>query len=215
MKQNAFEIIKKEKFIAIFRHIPQKDALLAAKALYRGGVRIFEITFDPKREDTIAEICGILSELREAFGEDVLLGAGTVLQSEWVDAAQEAGASFIVSPCTDAEVIAQTKKRGLLSVPGACTPSEIANAYKLGADIVKIFPILPNDEDYLKVVTSPLSHIPFLVTGGINPDTAAKFLATGAVAVAAGATLVTKELCEARAFDKMTELAEAHLCGLR
>ena len=98
----------------------------------------------------------------------------------------------------------------MLSIPGAYTPTEIVQAWKLGADVIKIFPILPDGEGYLKNVISPLSHIPFMVTGGINPDTIEKFLATGPVAVAAGASIVTRELVEKGDFDTIRENARRH-----
>jgi 2-dehydro-3-deoxyphosphogluconate aldolase/(4S)-4-hydroxy-2-oxoglutarate aldolase len=143
------------------------------------------------------------------------VGAGTVLSVPFAEAAYEAGAEFIVAPNTDPAVIAYTKSKGLLSVPGAYTPSEIVNAYALGADIVKIFPILPDGEGYLKNVISPLSHIPFMVTGGINPDTIEKFLAMGPVAVAAGATIATRELAEAEDYDTIRANAEKHTRRIR
>ena len=110
----------------------------------------------------------------------------------------------------DEQVIAFTKEKGLLSIPGAYTPTEIMRAYQLGADVVKIFPILPDGEAYLKNVVSPLSHIPFMVTGGINPNTVEKFLAIGATALAAGVTIVTPELADSGDFDTIRENARRH-----
>lgn len=206
----SMELLKKHRFVGIFRHIRPEYALQAAKAMYEGGVRIFEITFDPSRAATIEETGSIIRQLRENFGTDVSVGAGTVLSVEFARAAWEAGAEFIVAPNTDVRVINFTKEKGMLSIPGAYTPTEIVSAYQLGADIVKIFPILPDGEAYLKNVISPLSHIPFMVTGGINPDTIEKFLATGATAVAAGATIVTRELVEKGDFDAIRLNALRH-----
>lgn len=204
------DLLKKYRFVGIFRHIPPECALRAAQAMYEGGVRIFEITFDPSREKTMEETGGIIRQLRQSFGPEVSVGAGTVVSVDFARAAWEAGAEFIVSPCTNPAVIAYTKEKGMLSIPGAYTPTEIMNAYELGADVVKIFPILPDGEAYLKNVISPLSHIPFMVTGGINPDTIEKFLATGATAVAAGASIVSKELVERGAYDTIRENARKH-----
>ena len=206
----SMELLKKHRFVGIFRHIAPEYALQAAEAMYKGGIRIFEITFDPSRDATKEETGGIIRQLRQHFGKDVSVGAGTVLSVDFAQAAYEAGAEFIVAPNTNPAVIAYTKKMGMLSIPGAYTPTEIMNAYELGADIVKIFPILPDAEAYLKNVTSPLSHIPFMITGGINPNTIEKFLATGPVAVAAGATIVTKELVEKGDFETIYQNALAH-----
>jgi len=204
-------MIKKHRFVGILRHIAPEYAAQAAQAMYDGGIRIFEVTFDPSKETTVDDTKRIIKTIGEMFGEKVCVGAGTVLTVEFAKAAYEAGAKFIVSPCTDPEVVAYTKKMGLLSIPGAFSPTEIQQAYKMGADVVKIFPIGPNDEAYLKNVISPLSHIPFMVTGGINPDTIDKFLAMGPVAVAAGATIVTKELVENGKWDVITENARRHM----
>lgn len=211
----SMELIRKHRFIGILRHIPVDKALPVAKAMYDGGIRIFEITFDPSRETTCRETCSIIHQLREHFGSEVSVGAGTVLSTEFAEAAYNAGAEFIVAPNTDPAVIAYTKSKRLLSIPGAYTPTEIMNAYALGADVVKIFPILPDGEAYLKNVISPLSHIPFMVTGGINPDTIEKFLATGPVAVAAGATIATRELALAEDYDTIRLNAQRHTQHIR
>ena len=206
----SLELLKKYRFVGIFRHIRPEYALRAAQAMYEGGIRIFEITFDPSRPNTEEETGSIITMLREHFGPEVSVGAGTVLTVDFARAAYEAGAEFIVAPNTDPDVIAYTKQKGMVSIPGAYTPTEIMQAWKLGADVVKIFPILPDGEGYLKNVISPLSHIPFMITGGINPNTIEKFLATGATAVAAGATIVTRELVEAGDYDTIRENARRH-----
>lgn len=211
----SMELIRKYRFIGILRHIPAAKALAVAQAMYDGGIRLFEVTFDPSDDTTCEKTCSIIRHLRQHFGPEVSVGAGTVVNVPFAQAAYEAGAEFIVAPNTDPAVITYTKSKGLLSIPGAYTPTEIVNAYALGADIVKIFPILPDGEGYLKNIISPLSHIPFMVTGGINPDTIEKFLATGPVAVAAGATIATRELAEAEAYDTIRANAENHTRHIR
>lgn len=207
----SLELLKKHRFVGILRHIRPAVALDAAKAMYEGGIRIFEITFDPSKDTTQQETGDIIRQLRAYFGPDVSVGAGTVLSVAYAQTAWEAGAQFIVAPNTDEQVIAYTKEKGMLSIPGAYTPTEIMRAYQLGADVVKIFPILPDGEAYLKNVIGPLSHIPFMVTGGINPNTVEKFLATGATALAAGVTIVTPALAENGCFDTIRENARQHI----
>lgn len=211
----TMKLLKKHRFVGIFRHIPPQYALEAAKAMYDGGIRIFEITFDPSGNTTTQQTCSIIRQLQEHFGSDVSVGAGTVLTVATAEAAYNAGAEFIVAPCTNTDVIQYTKEKGMLSISGAYTPTEIMHAYELGADIVKIFPILPDGEAYLKNVIAPLSHIPFMITGGINPNTIEKFLATGPVAVAAGATIVTKELVEKGDFETIRSNALAHTSKIK
>jgi len=186
------DIIKKQGFIAILRHLPLEKAEKTVKALYDGGIRIFEVTYNPSSDDTIDTVNKTFDIIKK-LGDDILLCAGTVVKEEFVYAAKEAGAKYIVSPNTDEKIIKLTKELGLISIPGAFTPTEIMNAYNWGADIVKIFPILPDNIAYLKTVISPLSHIPFITTGGVRLDNAKDFLDCGAVAVAAGATLITPE----------------------
>lgn len=211
---NTVDIIKKNKFIVIFRHIGAEYAADAAKAIYDGGVRLFEITFNPSKADTIEETQQIIRTISDMFGDDVCVGAGTVIKQEYAEAAYEAGAKFIVSPCTNEEIIRYTKEHGMVSLPGAYTPTEIMKAYEMGADIVKIFPIAPNEIGYLKNVISPLSHIPFIPTGGINPDTIDSFMELGAIAVAAGASVVTQQLCKDGEYDKIKENAAKHIAAV-
>lgn len=203
--------MKKHKFIAILRHIKPCYIEEAAKALYEGGIRIFEVTFDPCSKTTISDTQSIIKSIYSMYGDEVLVGAGTVVSPEFAKAAYKAGAKFIVSPCTDKKIISYTKKHHMLSIPGAYTPTEIVTAYNLGADIVKIFPVAPGEAGYLKNVLSPLSHIPFMVTGGINPDTIEEFLSFNPVSVAAGATIITDELTKNGEWEKITQNVKAHL----
>lgn len=211
---NAADRIKQDKFIGIFRHIDRRYALDAAKAIYDGGVRIFEITFDPSNPNTIEETRQIIEIIREQFGDSVCIGAGTVLDMSFARAAFEVGAEFLVSPCTNEEIVRFAKQNGMASLPGAYTATEIMGAYNLGADIVKIFPIAPEDIGYLKNIISPLSHIPFIPTGGINPDTIDAFMELGATAVAAGASVVTNRLCADGEFEKIKENAARHIAAV-
>ena len=100
-------------------------------------------------------------------------------------------------------------------MPGAFTPTEILAAYEMGADIVKVFPILPEDVRLLQVTMSPLSHIPFITTGGVNPETAPKFLAIGATAVAAGATIANRQMAESGDFEQIYQNAKAHIDAIK
>ena len=207
----SMELIRKHRFIGILRHIPGELALKTVKAMYDGGIRIFEVTFDPSHPELARQTGDVIRQLRSAFGSDVSVGCGTAVDVHYAKIAAESGAEFIVSPCSDPEVIRYTKDQGLISIPGAYTPTEIQQAYRWGADIVKIFPILPDGLPYLKNVISPMSHIPFMVTGGINPTTIRSFLDTGAVAVAAGATIATRDLALSGDFETIRLNAKKHV----
>jgi len=208
-------VLKKHRFIAILRHVNHSDIKEVAQALYDGGVRIIEVTFDPSNQETVYNVTKSVHIIRELYGENIHIGAGTVLTMEFAEAAYRAGAEFMVSPCTDQKIIAYAKEHDMLSMPGAYTPTEIMNAYNMGADVVKIFPVLPENIDYLKTIISPLSHIPFVPTGGINPITIKDFLNTGAIAVAAGASLVNSNIIQNRDFKIITENVRKHLDRIR
>lgn len=211
MIEQMIDFIKKHKFIVILRHIEPRCIQNTAKALYDGGARIFEVTFDPCSPSAAEDTKEMIKAIYAMYGERVMVGAGTVVSVEFAQAAYEAGAKFIVSPCTDKDVISYTKEHGMLCIPGAYTPTEIVNAHKLGADIVKIFPVAPGEGGYLKNILSPLSYIPFMVTGGINPDTIAEFMSFNPVAVAAGASVVTKELVQNGEWEAITQNVKNHL----
>ena len=201
------DIIRKERFMAILRNMPMEKFEKTVQALYEGGIRIFEVTFNPSKNDTISTVTKAFDIIKANFGESAHLCAGTVVKTEFVEAAYKAGAKCIVSPNTSEKIITLTKKLGMTSIPGAFTPTEIVNAYELGADLVKIFPILPDNIGYLKNVISPLSHIPFVTTGGVRLDNAHEFLKAGATAVAAGVTLVPNDMLDNDDFSGITENA--------
>ena len=161
----AIERLKETKLMVLARGI-EKDVLVkAVGAIADAGVTVFESTFDHRREDCIAENAEKIAALVAAYGERMSIGAGTVLTIDEVRAAHEAGASFIVSPDTDPDVIAETKRLGMASIPGAMTPSEIKRAYALGADIVKLFPADDLGYHYIQNLKGPLPHIPIMATG--------------------------------------------------
>lgn len=204
------DILKKEKFIGLLRNIPIEKTENILCAMYKGGVRIFEFTYNPSQRDTVKAVARQFDTARACLGSDTALCAGTVVSTELAHAAIDCGAKAIISPNVNTEVIEFAKKNQLISIPGAFTPSEIAYAYDKGADIVKVFPILPQNIDYLKTVMSPLSHIPFITTGGVNPDTAETLLNTGAIAVAAGASILKKELVDSENYEEIERLARLH-----
>lgn len=204
------DFLKEHRFIVILRYIDKNYIKDVAKALYDGGVRIFEVTFNPSDAHTCQSTAEMIKEIKAIYGDEIMVGAGTVVCMDYAKAAFQAGAEFIVSPCTNKEIIEYTKQNGMLSIPGAYTPTEISNAHDWGADIVKIFPVLPDETDYVKTVFAPLSHIPFIPTGGISPDTIEAFLDTGAVAVGAGASVLNGDMVKNGQYDLITKNALVH-----
>ena len=203
-----------EGLICIFRGIPREKLVDAAKAVYDGGVRVVEVAFnpaDPNTAETTADY--IRTILREV--PELTVGAGTVVNTNLVKAAYDAGAKFIFSPNFNPEVVKLTKELGLISIPGCLTPSECAAAYDAGADIIKLFPITINDVDYVKGIMRPLNYIPFICVGGTNENTIEAFFEAGALGVGTGISILKPELIEAGDFDAITDLAKIHVEKIR
>ena len=201
--------------MVLARGVP-KDALVkGVTAICEAGVTVFESTFDHRLENCIEENAEKIAALKAAFGETMRIGAGTVLSVEEVRAAHEAGAEFVVSPDSDPEVIAETKRLGMASIPGAMTPTEIKRAWKLGADVVKLFPADDLGYHYIQNLKGPLPHIPLMATGGVNPETIPEFLSRGILAVGTGITVFRPDLVRAEDYDGIRALAAAHVESCR
>lgn len=203
--------IKKHGLIVILRDIDIKIIPETVTALYNGGARIVEVAFNPSDPDTIPKTTAIIKKIYETMGNKMVVGAGTVIKKDYLTAAYFAGAKFIFSPNVNEKLIKDTKRLGLVSIPGAFTPTEMVNAFNAGADIIKLFPITKDDIGYLKNVTRPLSHIPFITVGGVDADTIPLFIDAGACGVGTGISILKNELLKSRRFDEITALTKAHL----
>ena len=192
--------------IAICRRIALDDLLPLASSLYEGGIRQLEVTFDQSDPDHIRHTCGAITQLCSALPE-MDIGAGTVLTVREAEAAKAAGGRFIVSPSTDPAVIARTKELGMVSIPGAMTPSEIVTAHQSGADIVKVFPVGRLGPGYIKDIATPLSHIRLLATAGITVDNFAQFLQAGCCGAGISSPLCRKDLMEEKNWKALTAIA--------
>lgn len=181
---NTMQKIVDHKLVAIVRGADPDDVMPIAEALYAGGIRIMEITMDTPRVERV------IGELNNAFDGDMIVGAGTVLDAESAGSAIMAGATFIFSPTVNTETIKLTKRNGVLSIPGAMTPTEILTAYEHGADLVKVFPAGTVGPGYIKDVLGPLPHVPLMPTGGVNLSNVREYFDKGAMAAGLGSALV-------------------------
>ena len=182
----TIEQILNEKIIMIVRGVPANQLADLAEAMYRGGIRLMECTYDASgkvSDEQTAEAIGMLSRRMEGR---MLVGAGTVLTEQQVLLTKQAGGKFIISPDTNEQIIRSTKASELVSIPGALTPSEAMVANRAGADFVKLFPVSSMGPAYVKAVRAPLSHIRFLAVGGVNLNNLSDFLAAGACGVGMG-----------------------------
>lgn len=195
--------------VAIVRFDRSEELVEAAQAIKAGGVDVIEFTM------TTPNALGIIEASAKEFGEEVLLGAGTVLDSETARAAILAGARYIVSPTLDPQVIELCHRYGVIAVPGAFSPTEILAAWELGADLVKVFPAGAMGPGYIKDILSPLPQVRLLPTGGVSLSNVAQFIAAGATAVAAGSSLVDKTAVAERDFARLTAIAGEFVTAIR
>lgn len=176
--------IRNRGVVAVIRDAKLDTIVPIAKALQLGGVTALEITMETPKALSIIEL------LADQMDEDVLVGAGTVLDPETARAAIMSGAKFVFSPTVNVDTIKMTKRYGVISVPGAFTPTEVLTAYEHGADLIKLFPANIGGPGHLKAIHGPLPHIPLMPTGGIDIKNAGSFIKAGAIAVGVGSTLV-------------------------
>lgn len=187
--------------LAVVRAASPELAYLSAQALIQGGVQGIEITF------TIPDAPQVVKRLSADYGDQILLGMGTLTHPEQVQFARQAGAQFLVSPITDPRLVKAMLDSALLSIPGALTPSEVFNAQQLGAKLIKIFPATLVGPAYIKTLQTLFPGIDLLPTGGVNPGNLAEWFAAGALAVAAGSELCPPALARQAQFSAITRRA--------
>lgn len=207
--KDAYSEILETKVITICRRIYGEDLLRLAEALCKGGVRCIEVTFDQVDQNCMEKTQTAIRSLKDSFGASMHIGAGTVLSKEQVLAAADAGAEFIISPNVDSNVIDETLRLGLLSIPGAMTPSEILLAYNRGSQLIKLFPAGTLGLKYLKDIKAPISHVPLLATGGITEDNFADYLHAGACGAGISGRLTDRKVIEAKDFEEFTKRAKS------
>lgn len=202
------EKIQKEKIITIVRGVPKEKIIPLAKAMYDGGIRLIECTYDASGTICDEETASNIEAIVKHFGDEMVVGAGTVLTEKQVELTKNAGGQFIISPDTNPDIIKKTKELGLVSIPGALTPSEITLATRSGADFVKLFPVnAVGGLDYIKAVSAPLSNIKFLAVGGVNENNISDYLKAGFCGVGIGSGIVKSSMIENEDYDGITNLA--------
>lgn len=207
-KETLIQEMQQEKVIAIARGLSIEQVVAAARALYEGGIRFLEVTFDATGRVTDAETGNMIAAIVKELGSKMKVGAGTVMSTKQVEITKENGGEFIISPDTNGEVIKRTVDLGMVSIPGAMTPTEAVTAHNYGADFVKIFPAGNLGSSYIKAIRAPLSNIRLMAVGGVSDSNIADFLAAGCVGAGIGGNLVSKKAIEAGDFVALTETAK-------
>lgn len=215
MKQATLDLIHKEKLVVVIRGVEKNRLLPLCEALYEGGIRLAEITFDPTGETSREETADMISEAVRKTEGRLCIGAGTVLNRAYAEAAVKAGAEYIISPNVDIGVIEYCRENDVASLPGAMTPTEIVNAYNAGADVVKVFPSDSLGLFYIKAIRAPLAHIPMITVGGVNENNIADFLKTGVWGVGVGSNIIKKELIEGERYKEITALAKKYVDAVK
>jgi len=195
--------------IAIIRADSSEQLVEAAAALLEGGVPAMEVTM------TTPNALEVISTVTRKFGNEILMGVGSVIDPKTVYAAVAAGAEFIVTPVTKPQVIAAANDLQKPIASGAFTPTECLLAHESGADFVKLFPADVGGPAYIKSVLAPLPMLRIVPTGGVTPETAAAFLKAGSTALGAGSSLVSKEILQNRDWAELTKRAQAFFQAVR
>lgn len=201
--------IEQEKAIAVLR-LPDPDLFFpVAEALYKGGVRILEVTM------TTPDALKLIQQASESFPDEMVTGVGSVMDVNTATAAIRAGAEFVVSPVIRADVIAQTVLSNKVMMAGAFTPTEIDYARQLGSDIVKVFPANITGMEFFKAILAPMPDLKLMPTGGVTLTNGSEWLRVGACAVGIGSALVSAEDLKKRDFKAIQKKAELLVQGLR
>jgi 2-dehydro-3-deoxyphosphogluconate aldolase / (4S)-4-hydroxy-2-oxoglutarate aldolase len=189
-----------ESGVVVVVRLPSSEGLdRVAQAAIRAGAGALEVTTNTPGA------LGWLRQARTRFGDQLLLGMGTVVDTTQAAQAFEAGARFYVAPTLDVDVVASARTAGVLAIPGAFTPTEILAAWRAGADLVKVFPASVGGPRYLADVLAPLDGIPLFPTGNVDASNAADFIHAGAAALAIGASAVNAQLVADGRFDEMSD----------
>lgn len=215
MNDKLIRMIENEKIIVIVRGIAREKLIPLAEAMYSGGIRFLELTYSADGSIPDEETAENIKMLSVHFDGRMYIGAGTVLSEKQVELTKEAGGKFIISPDTNSDVIQKTKELGMVSVPGALTPSEIQIAHRSGADFVKLFPVTNMGADYVKAIKAPLSHIRLLAVGGVNENNLSEYLRAGVCGFGIGSNIVSKKHIDENNYESITMLAKKYVSAVR
>lgn len=205
-RRDALARIEELGVVPVVRAASAEEALALAEAIRAGGLDVIELTM------TVPDALQVMAELDHRLGDAVVLGAGTVLDAETARACMLAGARFVVSPIVDVPTITCCRTYGVPAIIGALTPTEVVQAWRAGASMVKVFPCgAMGGPSYVRALKAPLPHIPLVPTGGVSLESAGAFIQAGAAAVGAGTDLADVGRIRAGDPAAVTERARQYL----
>lgn len=200
-KEEVCARIKEIGILPAIRVPSAEDALFAAGEMFKCGISVVELT------TTVPGAIGVITELARTTPQ-LIVGAGTVLDMETARACLDAGAAFVTSPGLNTKIVEFTVRHNVAAIPGALTPTEIANAHDAGADLIKIFPCAAvGGPSYIRALKPPFPHVPFIASGGVDQVTATGFIRAGAVALGIRGQLIPPEAVQRRDQNWIRELA--------
>jgi 2-dehydro-3-deoxyphosphogluconate aldolase/(4S)-4-hydroxy-2-oxoglutarate aldolase len=209
-KREVFNRMMSEGLLPVIRVSSAQEAIDVADAIKEGGVTLIEITM------SVPGAIDVIKELNQKYKDEIIMGAGTVLDPETGRAALLAGAQFIVSPTLNLDLIHLAHRYSAVVIPGSMTPTEIIAAWNAGADMVKVFPAGQlGGPEYIKAIRGPLPQVLLVPTGGVNLQNAGAFIKAGATALGVGGELVDKKAVKEKKFNIITENTRAFLKIIR
>jgi len=209
-KRDIFNRMIEEGVIPVVRVSSAQEAIEVSDAIKAGGISLIEITM------SVQGAIDVIKELTRKYKDEIIMGAGTILDPETGRAALLAGAQFIVSPTLNLDLIQLAHRYSAVVIPGAMTPTEILTAWNAGADMVKVFPAAQlGGPEYLKAIRGPLPQILLVPTGGVNLQNAGAFIKAGATALGVGGELVDKKAVKEKKFNVITENTRAFLKAIK
>ncbi len=208
-KRQKLELIRTTGVVAIMRAQSSDQLMAAADAIKEGGVRVIEVTM------TTPGALGVIEEATDRYGDEVVFGAGSVLDTETARAAMLAGAGFVVAPTLSVPVVELCNRYSVPVMPGIYTPTEALTAWEAGADMVKLFPASVGGPDLIKAIRAPLPQLEIVPVGGVDLTTAVDFIRKGAAALGVGSSLVNQKLLDAGDMEELTRRAAAFIAAVK
>jgi 2-dehydro-3-deoxyphosphogluconate aldolase / (4S)-4-hydroxy-2-oxoglutarate aldolase len=206
LAKSALDRIAAAGIVPVVRAPSAALARQAVEAIRAGGIDVIELTM------TVPGAVPLIRELTSRFGDEIVVGAGTVLDAETARACMMSGAAFVVSPILDVAVVECCRALGVPVIPGALTPTEIVRAARAAGDVVKVFPSgALGGPTYLRSILAPLPNLKLIPTGGVSLQNAGEFLRAGAFAIGVGADLVDIAKIRDGQADDVTRMARAYV----